>query len=121
MQMEDNWPLLTVSKGFFEGIRAVKGGGTGAKGTGGNTNIILSTPGRYDHRIIRLLLALAMDTTAAEDDAGVAAEGGWGDDDLGMDDGDADEFKSVGEEEGDEGAEGGGKRTGCCHGTPCYL
>lgn len=33
LQMEDNWPLLTVSKGFFEGIRAVKGGA--GKGAGG--------------------------------------------------------------------------------------
>ena len=26
MQTEANWPLLTVSKGFFEGIKAVRGG-----------------------------------------------------------------------------------------------
>ena len=31
-QMEENWPLLTVSKGFFEGIRAVRGGATTGKG-----------------------------------------------------------------------------------------
>ena len=36
IQMEDNWPLLTVSKGFFEGVRAARGaaGAGGAKGAG---------------------------------------------------------------------------------------
>ncbi len=84
MQMEDNWPLLTVSKGFFEGIRAVRGG-AGGKTTGG---------------------ALAMDD---DDGAGADAAGGaWGDDDLGLDDDDEekDEFKSVDGEEGEAG-EGG--------------
>merc|ERR1712223_2230568 len=29
LQTESNWPLLTVSKGFFEGIKAVRGGAQG--------------------------------------------------------------------------------------------
>ena len=29
MQTEANWPLLTVSKGFFEAIKAVRGAGAG--------------------------------------------------------------------------------------------
>lgn len=49
--------------------------------------------------------ALAMEEVEVE---GVA-EGAWGDDDdLGLDDGEGDEFKSVGDED-EAGGEGGGK------------
>ena len=82
VQMEENWPLLTVSKGFFEGVRAVRGGAKGGKVAEGS---------------------LAM---ADMDDLGGDGEGGaWGDDDLGFDD-DDDEFKDAKDEDGDE--EGGG-------------
>ena len=35
LQTETNWPLLTVSKGFFEGMKAVRGGLGGLPGAGG--------------------------------------------------------------------------------------
>lgn len=91
-QMEDNWPLLTVSKGFFEGIKAVRD--TGGRGPGIGSGPVKGAGG-----------ALAMDADLDDDQAG----GAWGDDDdLGLDDedGGGDEFKSAGEE--DDG-EGGGK------------
>lgn len=54
-QQESNWPLLTVSKGFFEGAMAAKGGHS---------------------------------KMAAVDDVDIEEAGaGWGDDDLGLDDG----------------------------------
>ena len=88
-QMEDNWPLLTVSKGFFEGIRAVRGG------VGG--------PGAPKPAVAGG--ALAMDDDGMGGDAG----GAWGDDDLGLDDEDGGEdgFRSADENpdgEGDGGA-----------------
>merc|ERR1712020_191713 len=61
-QTESNWPLLTVSKGFFEGIKAVRGGGPGAT-TVASKNAVSS--------------ALAME----EDDVAVTEGKGWGDDD----------------------------------------
>ncbi len=83
--MEDNWPLLTVSKGFFEGIRAVRGGAS--KATGG---------------------ALAMEDDGNAGGEGAAPGGAWGDDDdLGLDDEDRDEFRSV-DGDGEEGEGGGG-------------
>ena len=71
-QTESNWPLLTVSKGFFEGIKAVRGG-PGA--TGASVKSMVSS-------------ALVM-----EDDDDVANTGGkgWGDDEEGFaSDGDVD-------------------------------
>lgn len=54
-QQESNWPLLTISKGFFEGAMAAKGGHS---------------------------------KMAAADDIEIDEAGaGWGDDDLGLDDG----------------------------------
>eukprot|EP00095_Tigriopus_kingsejongensis_P002882 maker-scaffold52_size450388-snap-gene-3.20 protein:Tk02882 transcript:maker-scaffold52_size450388-snap-gene-3.20-mRNA-1 annotation:"coatomer subunit alpha isoform 11" len=87
-QMEENWPLLTVSKGFFEGIRAVRSGG-GAKAAGGTG-------------------ALAMEDTDMDEGAGA----GWGDDDLGLDGdeeavGGEDDFKSADGEEGPGEGDGG--------------
>ena len=88
-QTESNWPLLTVSKGFFEGIKAVRGGpgAAGAPVKGGVSS------------------ALVMN----EDDEDLAAagdKGGWGEDeeagfgseeDLGLD----------GEKAAGEGSDGG--------------
>ena len=42
MQTEANWPLLTVSKGFFEGIKAVRGG------TGPGQPVVQAAPSALD-------------------------------------------------------------------------
>ncbi|TRY70317.1 hypothetical protein TCAL_08254 [Tigriopus californicus] len=89
--MEENWPLLTVSKGFFEGMRAVRGGAA----PGGKGGVIGG--------------ALAMEDTDMED---VGAGAGWGDDDLGLEGDDdplggEDEFKSADGEDAAEEAGGG--------------
>merc|ERR1711997_980154 len=60
-QTESNWPLLTVSKGFFEGIKAVRGGG------GAST---VPAKGQVSS-------ALVMDD---DDDIAAAGGKGWGDD-----------------------------------------
>ncbi len=84
LQMEENWPLLAVSKGFFEGIRATRGG---AGGPGAPRPAVGAG-------------ALAMEQPEGDEGAG----GAWGDDDLGLDD--DDEFKDAdgggGEGDGDE-------------------
>ena len=64
-QTESNWPLLTVSKGFFEGIKAVRGGG-GV--TGGAAKSAVSS-------------ALVMEE---DDDAAADTNKGWGDDEDGF-------------------------------------
>ena len=70
MQTEANWPLLTVSKGFFEGIKAVRGG------TGPGQPVVQAAPSALD----------------IGDDAMGEAGAGWDDDedDVGL--GDDDEF-----------------------------
>ena len=78
MQTETNWPLLTVSKGFFEGIKAVRGGLGGLPGVGGGPAVVAAGS------------ALAVDESAMDTDAAVAS-GGWGDDDDGVED----EFKDA--------------------------
>ena len=75
MQTETNWPLLTVSKGFFEGIKAVRGGGIGG------------LPGSAGPAVAAASNNLAIDDSAMDTDA---AGGGWEDDDLAGGD---DEFK----------------------------
>ena len=92
MQMEDNWPLLTVSKGFFEGIKAVRGGAGGGGIRGG----VATAPSGG---------ALAM----TEMDTEEVGAGAWGDDedDVRLSD-DEDGFKSAGEDDEAEGGEGGG-------------
>lgn len=73
-QAENNWPLLTVSKGFFEGAMLSRG---------------------------KSQVAAAL---APEDDVEVVEGGGWGeDDDLRMDDEDAPEGEE-GAEDGEENA-----------------
>jgi coatomer protein complex subunit alpha (xenin) len=79
-QSEQNWPLLTVSRGFFDSAIIAGKRAEGAGPVGG---------------------ALAADS----EDVGGEAEGAWGDDDdLGLE-GDGDEFKDA---EGGEGGEGDG-------------
>ena len=70
MQTEANWPLLTVSKGFFEGIKAVRGG------TGPGQPVVQAAHSALD----------------IGDDAMGEAGAGWDDDedDVGL--GDDDEF-----------------------------
>jgi coatomer protein complex subunit alpha (xenin) len=94
MQTETNWPLLTVSKGFFEGIKAVRGGG----GLGG-------LPGAGGPAVVVAGSALAIDESSMDVDA--AAGGGWEEEDLAGGD---DEFKDA-ENEGvaADGDEDGGK------------
>lgn len=85
MQTETNWPLLTVSKGFFEGIKAVRGG------TGPGVPVVQVAASALD------MGDDAMDISAAG--------GGWDDDDeAGFGDEDGEKFKDAdGEAEG-EGA-----------------
>jgi coatomer protein complex subunit alpha (xenin) len=91
LQSETNWPLLTVSKGFFEGIKAVRGGLGGLPGAGSGPAIAAPAS------------ALAIDESAMDTDA---AGGGWDDDEAGGDD----EFKDAENEmEGGEGNEDGGQ------------
>jgi len=86
MQTETNWPLLTVSKGFFEGIKAVRGGLGGLPGA---TSAAVAPTS-----------ALAIDESAMDADAG----GGWEDEDG------EDEFKDAeAEVVAAEGDEDGGK------------
>ena len=89
VQTESNWPLLTVSKGFFEGVRAVRGG-------------------RVQHRpphqpVIQGGSALDMGDDAMDVSA---AGGGWDDDDTGL--GDEDGGEGFQDAEGDEGEDGAG-------------
>ena len=84
MQTETNWPLLTVSKGFFEGIKAVRGG------TGPGQPVVQAAPSALD------MGDEAMDISSAG--------GGWADDDddeAGFGDDDGDKFQDA---EGDEDA-----------------
>ena len=67
-QTESNWPLLTVSKGFFEGIKAVRGGGPGVPGVG--------TKGGVSSALV-----MNEDDDEAAPSAGAGDKGGWGDDD----------------------------------------
>ena len=60
-QTESNWPLLTVSKGFFEGIKAVRGGPGPSSGPAKGT----------------VSSALVMEE---DDDIATAGGKGWGDD-----------------------------------------
>ena len=81
MHTDSNWPLLTVSKGFFDGVASAR---TAAEGVAVTAK------------------ASAMDME--EDDLEGGAEGGWGDDDgLGGEDDDSEGEKKDGEE-----GEGGG-------------
>merc|ERR1719234_1159123 len=77
-QSEQNWPLLTVSRGFFDSAVIA-----GRRAEGGS--------------------AVAQQLVA--EDIGGEAEGAWGDDDdLGLDgDGDGDEFKDAEDDDGGEG------------------
>merc|ERR1719412_2588584 len=87
MQTEANWPLLTVSKGFFEGIKAVRGG---AGVSAGPAKGPVSS-------------ALVMED---DDDIATAGGKGWGDDEeegFGSD-GDVD---IDGEKAAGEGSDGG--------------
>lgn len=82
MQTETNWPLLTVSKGFFEGIKAVRGGGQGP-----GVPVVQAAPSALD------MGDDAMDISNAG--------GGWADDDDEPGFGDEDEEKFQ-DAEGDE-------------------
>merc|ERR1712012_88502 len=76
-QSEQNWPLLTVSRGFFDSAVIA-----GWRAEGGS--------------------AVAPQLVAA--DIGGEAEGAWGDDDLDLEgDGDGDEFKDAEDDDGGEG------------------
>ena len=85
MLTETNWPLLTVSKGFFEGIKTVRGGLGGLPGAAGPA-------------VVAPASALAVDESAMDTDA---AGGGWDDEDAADD-----EFKDAEDQvaagEGDE-------------------
>lgn len=85
MQTETNWPLLTVSKGFFEGIKAVRGG--------------IQTGGSAKPTVVGAASALDMGDVDVE-----AAGGGWEDEDdnAGLDD----------DDQNFEDAEGGGGGAG---------
>jgi len=85
-QTESNWPLLTVSKGFFEGIKAVRGG---AGVTGGAAKSAVSS-------------ALVMEE---DDDAAGDTNKGWGDDEDGF--GSDGEVELEGEKAAGEGSDGG--------------
>ena len=90
LQTETNWPLLTVSKGFFEGIKTVRGGLGGLPGAAGQA---VAAPAS----------ALAIDESSMDTDA---AGGGWDDED-----GADDEFKDAEDQAvAAEGDEDGGKR-----------
>merc|ERR1719270_1224361 len=84
MQTEANWPLLTVSKGFFEGIKAVRGG------TGPGQPVVQAAPSALD----------------IGDEAMGEAGAGWDDDedDVGL--GDDDEFADAAKGDGDEDGAG---------------
>ncbi len=87
MQTESNWPLLTVSKGFFEGIKAVRGG------AGPGQPVIQAAPSALD------MGDEAMDISAAG--------GGWDDDDEGgFGDEDGEKFQDAEGEDGDEDGAG---------------
>jgi len=76
-QSEQNWPLLTVSRGFFDSAVIA-----GRRAEGGS--------------------AVAQQLVA--EDIGGEAEGAWGDDDLDLEgDGDGDEFKDAEDDDGGEG------------------
>lgn len=89
---QSNWPLLTVSKSFFDAPARQGGAGGSGAGAGGAPTVSA--------------------TLAATSAAGEAAgEGGaaWGDDDIALDDEGGIVSKEDGEEgEGAEGGEGGG-------------
>ena len=85
-QTESNWPLLTVSKGFFEGIKAVRGGG-GV--TGGAAKSAVSS-------------ALVMEE---DDDTAADTNKGWGDDEDGF--GSDGEVEMEGEKAAGDGSDGG--------------
>ena len=89
MQTETNWPLLTVSKGFFEGIKAVRGGLGGL-------------PGGTGAAVVAPTSALAIDESAMDTDA---AGGGWDDEDGDDEFKDAEAEVAVGDGEGDDGGQ----------------
>ena len=86
-QTESNWPLLTVSKGFFEGIKAVRGG---AGVSGGPAKGPVSS-------------ALVMED---DDDIATAGGKGWGDDEEEGFGSDGD-VELDGEKAAGEGSDGG--------------
>ncbi len=91
-QTETNWPLLTVSKGFFEGVRAVRGGAGG--------------PGGPAHKpTIQGASALDMGDDAMDISA---AGGGWDDDDAGLDGADDEGGDGFQDAEGGEDEDGAG-------------
>merc|ERR1712013_708221 len=85
-QSEQNWPLLTVSRGFFDSAVIA-----GRRAEGGS--------------------AVAQQLVA--EDIGGEAEGAWGDDDLDLEgDGDGDEFKDAEDDDGGEGDGWGAEEDG---------
>ena len=84
-QTEANWPLLTVSKGFFEGIKAVRGG------AGPGQPVVQAAPSALD------IGDEAMDA---------AAGGGWDDDDD--EPGFGDEDEKFADADGGEDEDGAG-------------
>lgn len=85
-QTESNWPLLTVSKGFFEGIKAVRGGATLG---GGPAKSAVSS-------------ALVMEE---DEDVDADTNKGWGDDEEGF--GSDGEVALDGEKAAGDGSDGG--------------
>lgn len=84
MQTEANWPLLTVSKGFFEGIKAVRGG------AGPGLPVVQAAPSALD------MGDEAMDISTAG--------AGWDDDDeAGFGDEEGEKFQDAEAEEDGEG------------------
>lgn len=84
MQTEANWPLLTVSKGFFEGIKAVRGG------TGPGQPVVQAAPSALD---------------MGDDAMDISAGGGWDDEDeTGFGDEDGDKFQDAEDADDGEGA-----------------
>lgn len=84
MQTEANWPLLTVSKGFFEGIKAVRGG------AGPGLPVVQAAPSALD------MGDEAMDISNAG--------AGWDDDDeAGFGDEEGEKFQDAEAEEDGEG------------------
>ena len=47
LQTESNWPLLTVSKGFFEGMKAIRGGLGGAPVIAANSALAVDDAAMY--------------------------------------------------------------------------
>ena len=78
MHTDSNWPLLTISKGFFDGVASSRSAGPAAAGAA----------------------AMQMDDVDVDANAG-----DWGDDDLGLDD--EDKMSGDDEDKKDDG-EGGG-------------